>query len=557
MLYSFDIFDTCFVRKCGVAENLFDVLSYSVFVEEVKESDRQEFVARRKAAERSLWERNDYGLEDIYEAFEFDHPALCGKSELVKLELECEERMILPVVEMRDFIDQLRLKKGQIAFVSDMYLPKDFILSLLIKHGFYRDGDKLYVSNHSGCMKLTGDLYRLIQKKENVSFSHWEHWGDNRISDYSVPKKLGIRSHHIVQKHTPYPEQWNRNSHSLGVDYAGMLAGLSKAMRCSMGDSLMRDIALDIIAPFYCSFVYRVLSDAVKRGIRRLYFCARDTYQLFQIAKRMSCLFPSVELNYLYISKKALYHGDALAKMKYFEQIGLASQDEIAVVDIRSSGYTLYYLNQLLEENHYKKVRGYYFELFTDNRILYDIDNYYCEINSAYHFDKSVNGMIGCWHLYESFFSLNQQKRTIDYAMGNGVASPVFAGKEEEDEECMKEVNESLCENYTQLLLNYVDCYVELRLMKYSDKIFEEIVIPTFLAFFRFPEKHYLLPLQYFYGFHWSQHCFVPYVKKESILSLLKTKGRDTMWRKGTIVASLPYGFVKLLHSLRAELSAS
>ena len=61
----------------------------------------------------------------------------------------------------------------------------------------------------------------------------------------------------------------------------------------------MKDLDVDIIAPFYCSFIHRVMSDAVKQNIQRLYFCARDTFQLYQIAQIMKPLFPSLELKYI------------------------------------------------------------------------------------------------------------------------------------------------------------------------------------------------------------------------------------------------------------------
>ena len=192
--YSFDVFDTCLCRICGEPNNLFDILSYNVFTKQVTETDRQEFVARRKAAQNSLGERNDYQLEDIYNAFEFCHPALRSKEELQKLELECEEMVLLPVLKMKDFITQLHSERHHLLFISDMYLPYDFILSILKRYGFYQDGDKLYVSNQTGCLKSTGELFKLVKGKEHLSYLHWEHWGDNKKGDYSVPKKLGRKA---------------------------------------------------------------------------------------------------------------------------------------------------------------------------------------------------------------------------------------------------------------------------------------------------------------------------------------------------------------------------
>ena len=544
-LNSFDVFDTCLIRKCGSPENVFNILSHDVFVKEVGEQERQEFVARRKAAQNSLFERKDYDLKDIYDAFLPGHLMLRSKEELVQLELACEEKMLLPVVKIQNIISNLHHNGERVIFISDMYLPHSFILSILKKYNLFQEGDKLYVSNQEGCLKSTGELYRLVSLKENISFTKWMHWGDNKKSDYEIPKKLGIKCHHVEHSYSPYPNQWIKNSHSLCFDYAGIIAGLSRSFQ---DDTPMKDLDVDIIAPFYCSFIHRVMSDAVKHNIQRLYFCARDTFQLYQIAQIMKPLFPSLELKYLYISKKSLYDGDNVAKIKYFEQEGLATTyDKVAIVDLRSTGHTLYYLNQLFKEKHYNKIRGYYFELYTDYKVSFNLDDYYCELNKAAHYnEKRLRGMTSCWHLYESFFSMNNQKRTIDYEIKNGIVYPVFAGKDVGDEQClMKE--ESLYSYHTELLCNYAKSYIDLKLINYNNKIFEEIAIPTLISFFRFPEKHYLPPLKYFYGYHSTIQQFIPYIKQESIVSLLMTKGRDSMWRKGTFAISLPNNISKLL----------
>ena len=48
---SFDIFDTCLVRKCGTPEGFFDVLSLRAFSNQPHERERQEFVAARILAQ--------------------------------------------------------------------------------------------------------------------------------------------------------------------------------------------------------------------------------------------------------------------------------------------------------------------------------------------------------------------------------------------------------------------------------------------------------------------------------------------------------------------------
>ena len=192
---SFDIFDTCLVRKCGTPENFFDVFSLRAFNHEPEEWARQEFVAARKLAERNLGEKNPYySLQDIWHDFDWSHPFLKSKKELCQLEQEVEREMLVPVLSMRDKVNERRKNGDKIIFISDMYLPSTFLIDILHNHGFYQDGDSLYVSCECGALKWNGGLFEYIRKQENLPSSrHWHHYGDNKIGDYKVPKKLGIK----------------------------------------------------------------------------------------------------------------------------------------------------------------------------------------------------------------------------------------------------------------------------------------------------------------------------------------------------------------------------
>ena len=86
---SFDIFDTCLVRKCGTPENFFDVLSLRAFEREPQEWERQEFVSARILAQKSV-QSLSMTLRDIWNAFSWSHVLLKSKDELYQLELETE-----------------------------------------------------------------------------------------------------------------------------------------------------------------------------------------------------------------------------------------------------------------------------------------------------------------------------------------------------------------------------------------------------------------------------------------------------------------------------------
>lgn len=62
-----------------------------------------------------------------------------------------------------------------------------------------------------------------------------------------------------------------------------------------------------VLAPMLCSYILWVLNEAVKSGKQRLYFLARDGWQMYQIANVLCTeLQLPIECRYLYCSRYAL-----------------------------------------------------------------------------------------------------------------------------------------------------------------------------------------------------------------------------------------------------------
>ncbi|MBQ7631952.1 MAG: hypothetical protein IJS82_04245 [Paludibacteraceae bacterium] len=557
---SFDIFDTCLIRKCGTPENFFDVFSFRVFNGTIEEWERQEFVAVRRLVEKKLSGSNPYyTLQDIWANFSWEHPLLKSKEELCILEQELEREMLVPVLSMRDKVNDCRKRGDKIIFISDMYLSSEFLISVMRECGFYQDGDSLYVSCECKARKSEGDLFHYVRDKEGLkSFSNWHHYSDNKEGDYKVPKKLGIRCTFINHEYTPYQKQWKDNDYSLGFKYPSILAGIGRALHYSTEWNTHTDFVLDIIAPFYCSLVYRMMKDAEQRGIKRLYFCARDAYMMYLIAQKYAKLFPSIEALFLYISRTALYDGDDVAKIAYYKQIGLATKDDyVGIVDIRSSGRTLVFLNDYLSNQGYLPVRGYYYELFcqaVDIQQEYSPTDYYIELSDRY--DATKAHMIGSIsHVFETFFPLNTLPKTIDYTIDPTGASPIFEQPGEDSEADIDMIRidnkEYWAMVHQQLISSFADAYLKTGLYYHSDNIFD-IASTTLFYFIKEPQKHYLQTLQCLQGKEWNTD-FLPYVRKESWIRLLFTRGKDSLWKQGTLALNNFTWFQKLYQMIRYE----
>ena len=551
---SFDIFDTCLVRKCGTPENFFDVFSLWAFDHEPPEWARQEFVAARRLTEQKLWNDNPhYTLEDIWVEMDWMHPFLKSKKELCELEQELEREMLVPVLSMRDKVNECRKKGDKIIFISDMYLSSAFLIDVMRANGFYQEGDSLYVSCECKAAKYNGELFQYVKEKEGLSsFRHWHHYGDNKLGDYKAPKKLGIKCTLINHEYTPYQKQWKDNDYSLGFKYPSILAGLGRALHYSTEWNTHTDFVLDIIAPFYCSWMYMVLEDAQRNGIQRLYFCARDAYQIHKIAQVMQPLFPEVGIEYVYMSRKALYNEENDAtKIAYFERIGLATKTEkVAIVDTTTSGKTLQYLNNYLNNKGYQECSSYYYLLWNKvdgvDRRKYNIQVYDAYICNNLTTSRFIHHPF--LFIFENLFGLNAEPKTIDY----NDAEPVFISDMGEEDGCYTDGCNWVA-IHEKLLVTYAQEFVALHLGQYAKEIFERIGMVALNDFFKEPLKVYVCAL--------DSYCFIEkdtskkytFITKMKNPLQLRKKNRAYAWRRGSLYFSLPTWVIEFVKFLKHE----
>lgn len=350
--YSFDIFDTCFVRACGSPHNIFDLLAYQILGEKSEESLRMDFAAIRIEGERKARlhsGKKEVTLTDIYDCCSFEGLTSMDKQQIAAAEIEIEREQLVPVYSMLQKIEELHRIGESIYYISDMYLPQEFIHELLVEHGFWQSGDKLYVSCVSGKTKRDGSLFKQVAEENAIVYRHWHHWGDNRYSDYRVPKRLGIKAHLVNHKFAYYERYLLKQDYFPGFFVNQHMAGISKAVRLSFPNDVRYTFAADLIAPLYVPFVYSILKDASERGIRKLFFLARDGYILYKIAENLIEMFPEIEIRYIYVSRSALY----LPGLQEVTSESIYSLTKTTMGFKQSLGYLL---SNLVNAETYKKI---------------------------------------------------------------------------------------------------------------------------------------------------------------------------------------------------------
>ena len=539
---SFDIFDTCLIRSCGPSSSLYDILASEAFSKPVSYDIRHEFIIARINAE------SHNNLQSIYNNIEFSHEHLLPANKLVENELSIEDSLLKPYKNVLAIVNKCRIKGHRIIFISDMYLPSSFLRKQLAKWGFWKDGDTLYVSNEIQKTKSSGELFKHIAEKENLCFKKWHHYGDNLKSDVMIPRKYGITSTLVKTYYSLYQKRWMDTTICPQFQLGPIMAGLSRSIALSEDKNSHTAITLDIIAPLLVSFVCRIINHARLHGITHLYFCARDSKTAYEIANQIIHSHNDIRVHYLYISRQALYESSEENVISYFEHVGLASKAEsTAIVDIRTTGKSLKYINELLQKRGFNPIYGYFFEMYCTGSALPHMPPYHCEINSVYNSlsNTETRSLSSQGVLLEMFFSIHEEPKTIEYTnTQDGLPKPVFS-ESADDEDCQTNNINQIFSIRKRLISRYTDSFMKLHLHEYADDCMKQIALPTLASFFIHPEKEYLESLTEFQVRNEYSSKMQPFVEHLSIFEILHRK-KGLSWHKGSMAWTLPKWLYKI-----------
>lgn len=313
MTYSFDIFDTCLIRACGYPESVFDILAEKVLGTGCNYALYVDFSAERRNGEKKARTslinetKEDVTLEEIYDNCDFSLYTNKEKTTIMNMELEIEKKMLCPVKTVYEDILFLHKNNISVFYISDMYLPLSFIKEVLIDNKLYAEGDHIFISCEIGKTKRTGNLYKYIHDKYKIDYKKWKHIGDNKTSDFLIPRKLGINAKQVQYTLSHYEKELINKDIYINKNYLAKIANISKTIRYTLGDTPQISFAADFVAPIYVPFVCSILNDAQRKGFKHMFFLARDAFIFYIIANALSRLFPQISLHYIYVSRKSLY----------------------------------------------------------------------------------------------------------------------------------------------------------------------------------------------------------------------------------------------------------
>ena len=346
MYISIDVFDTCLVRRCGKPEKIWDLMAGKLF-EKDDCRGRLSFISARESAEKKAevqFKQPD--LKEIYSVLDVSQWGF-DEEYVANLEMAMEEQELVPNLHMLNVLHELRAHGGRIYFLSDMYLPSSFVKKILLKYGFCKETEFVLVSAECRATKLGGNLFDYLFKMTSTKSNQWQHYGDNPISDFLIPKVKGVKAN-IVKDASFSDEEikWLDDakfySHKHEIE---LWTGISRITRLQIAKSDEASLAVNLIASIYVPYVQFVLHESKKKGIKRLFFLSRDGFIFLRIAKILQQRSNDIDCRYLKVSRKSLY-ACALYEVDDYEMSLVLAKDKTVAQNLDCVGIPYHKLSE-------------------------------------------------------------------------------------------------------------------------------------------------------------------------------------------------------------------
>jgi FMN phosphatase YigB (HAD superfamily) len=315
-VYSFDVFDTLLTRLVIKPMEVFHVCGNRIAQLGLLDISSQTFYQARVNADRRArlcTNGVEATLTAIYHELADElEIAIELADKLKQLELAVEAEYLRPVPQAICLIEEARRSHPNVIFISDMYLPPEFVQERLEQYGFWLEGDRLYVSSQWRMSKGKGDLFLKVLEDFHLSPQMLTHTGNSLSFDVIKPSSLGINAIYFNDANPNRYELIFQKYAQITNGVTSIWGGISRYTRLSINtktpkESIIRDIAASVAAPILTAYVIWILQQAKARKLARIYFLARDGEILLQIAKELAPkIYPEVELRYLYVSRQAL-----------------------------------------------------------------------------------------------------------------------------------------------------------------------------------------------------------------------------------------------------------
>ncbi|NWH06757.1 HAD-IA family hydrolase [Desulfobacter latus] len=299
-IISFDLFDTLVMRKTDPPEETIKRTCEKISRMGLIHLSGKKIFELRQKIEKKLRQKSlnsgfdsEISIEDMYLEMIKKTATNLSAKQLLDIELSVELNLLFTNPGIKTVLEQLK-EEYRLIITSDTYYPLWMLRCCLEEVGLFDYFDKIYCSSDIKLNKGSGNLFKCILEYENVSSDQIVHLGDNALSDYNVPRNLGIQSFLIL-------DPWNlkRRARTRLLNRYERREGMWQA--CSFFNKLtIKNPHLDedadkfvswgkeVVGPLLVVFVHLFIKQVLHKNISQIHFLARDGFVLKKIYNTLS-----------------------------------------------------------------------------------------------------------------------------------------------------------------------------------------------------------------------------------------------------------------------------
>ncbi len=295
---SFDLFDTLIKRDVSSPKKIFYIIEneyYKKYNKKIENFVNDRILAEKEAINK--FENREPNIDEIYQCFKDYQKDDLEKLKEIEVNTEIDfcniNNLFFPIYEFC-----LKSKK-KILITSDMYLNKKYIEKILKKCNI--SYDYLFLSNEEKCSKYTGELYKNILKKLNITSNQIIHIGDSKRADFINPRRFGIKSI-LIPKHVDNLRYFDKDKLDI-LDYNILNSFINN--RIDPESDIYYRIGYETLGPLLYGYTKWLINSLKKNNIEKIFFLSREGNLLKKAFDLMNDD-ENIKSNYLYVSRRSV-----------------------------------------------------------------------------------------------------------------------------------------------------------------------------------------------------------------------------------------------------------
>lgn len=183
---SFDLYDTLIMRTICNPNDIFKLVELKL---EEQIEEKMTYREMRNNVVANLKDEN-YTLDDLYSKMKELYTAV-DVSDLKKVELEVEKSVTVARKDVVDLFNYAVSCGKEVYILSDMYLPKTFVMTLLEQCNIKIEAEHVWISGEEKKNKFSGSLWKYYQEYV-IQGKAALHIGDSVKADVEMAKQYGV-----------------------------------------------------------------------------------------------------------------------------------------------------------------------------------------------------------------------------------------------------------------------------------------------------------------------------------------------------------------------------